>query len=35
LGENPTRSRRCNRGVLSINHWGTGKVERMMMLEPE
>jgi len=34
-GVNPARSRRCERGVLAICHWETGKVVRMMMLEPE
>ncbi len=35
VGENPTRSRRCNRGVLAICHWETGKAVRVMILEPE
>lgn len=34
-GVNPARSRRCERGVLAKYHWETGKVVRMMMLEPE
>ena len=35
MGVSPTRSRRCKRGVLTRCHWETGKVVRMMMLEPE
>lgn len=31
----PARSRRCERGVLARCHWETGKVARVMMLEPE
>jgi hypothetical protein len=34
-GVNPARSRRCERGVLARYHWETGKVARVMILEPE
>jgi hypothetical protein len=34
-GANPARSRRCKRGILTKDHWETGKVVRVMMLEPE
>jgi hypothetical protein len=34
-GANPARSRRCERGVLTIRHWETGKAVRTMTLEPE
>ena len=35
VGSKPTRSRRCERGVLAEGHWETGKAVRVMMLEPE
>lgn len=35
LGEKPTRSRRCKRGVFSIGHWETGKAEKAEMLKSE
>jgi len=34
LGENPTRLRHCKRRILLENHWGTGKVRRVMTLKP-
>lgn len=34
-GVSPARSRRCERGVLARYHWETGKVARVMILEPE
>jgi len=35
VGRNPTRSRRCERGVFTRCHWETRKAVRVMMLEPE
>jgi|GEM_PF-3863880 len=35
VGRNPTRSRRCERGILARCHWETGKAALTMMLKPE
>lgn len=35
VGVNPTRSRRCKRGVFAESHWVTGKAAKMMRLKPE
>lgn len=35
VGLKPARSRRCKSVILHGCHWETGKVWRVMMLEPE